>query len=40
MHLIPTLGQKKADAITTEVVSSSNVDEHDAPKTVNNVLTV
>jgi integrase len=40
-HLIPMLGSKKLDAITTEHVQNLKRRLHDrAPKTVNNVLTV
>ena len=41
VHLIPALGQKRLDAITTEDVQQLKVRlKHKAPKTVNNVLTV
>ena len=40
-HLIPLLGSKKLDAITTEGVQQLKHDlRHKSPKTVNNVLTV
>src|SRR5437899_11993288 len=40
-HLIPLLGSKKLDAITTEHVQNLKRHLHDrAPKTVNNVLAV
>jgi integrase len=40
-HLIPLLGAKKLDAVTTEHVQNLKRGLHDrAPKTVNNVLTV
>ena len=41
VHLIPTLGMKRLDAITTETVQQLKHQLRDrAPKTVNNVLTV
>jgi integrase len=41
VHLLPTVGQKRLDAITTEVVQQLKRQLTDrAPKTVNNVLTV
>jgi integrase len=40
-HLVPALGRKRLDAITTEDVQQLKVRlKHKAPKTVNNVLTV
>lgn len=40
-HLVPRLGPKKLDAITTEAVQLLKAGlKHRAPKTVNNVLTV
>ena len=41
VHLIPDVGQKRLDAITTEDVQRLKASlKHKAPKTVNNVLTV
>ena len=41
VHLIPDVGQKRLDAITTEDVQRLKARlKHKAPKTVNNVLTV
>src|SRR2546422_9222349 len=41
VHLIPQLGSKRLDAITTEDVQQLKRHLHDrSPKTVNNVLTV
>jgi integrase len=41
VHLIPDVGQKRLDAITTEDVQGLKASlKHKAPKTVNNVLTV
>ena len=41
VHLVPTLGSRKLNAITTETVQQLKVRlQNKAPKTVNNVLTV
>ena len=41
VHLLPLLGDKRLDAITTEDVQRLKADlKTKAPKTVNNVLTV
>jgi integrase len=41
VHLLPLLGPKRLDAITNEVVQGvKQALQHEAPKTVNNVLTV